>query len=319
MGPTISFEAQKLYYASNIFSLCTVEQGIYHFLHLHTGYSMRRWKDGLPPSMPEDLVLAPPFLPRDHVRNLQIRIKAERLNSTEPLDSADDEKGWAAEQRLLQSISDNLCGLLVPNVADSACKSNIELVIMTKLRSLGHDGDGESDTRHFVNLLEAIRHTVYTLIHDCNNCTVQITHLDDHVSPFPRDLTEIFSLTPTGWHDVSSSASGSRFLTDGEKMAGPRPLANVTAAQERLSCGTQRNGCDAGYFVAPASIRLRSSIASSAMDRLRERWRLDSALARRSSSPIKNTKGKDGGGGIELLTRPLPEEDEVRTDAYSLL
>lgn len=203
MGPTISFEIQKLYYTSNTFSICTVKQGIHHFLHLHTGYSMRRWKDGIPASMPEDLILIPPFLPRDHVRDLQIRVKAERLNSASLLDHEDDEELWAEEQRLLQSISDNLFGLQIPTVPDNTRKSSIELVITTQMKSLRQDVDGEHDARHFVNILETIRNTVYSLVHDGQDCTVKITHLDDNVSPFPRNLTEIFSLTQAEWRNVS--------------------------------------------------------------------------------------------------------------------
>lgn len=263
MGPTISFEAQKLYYTSNTFSLCTVNQAIYHFLQLHTGYSMRRWKDGIPVSMPTDLVLVPPFLPRNHVQNLQIRIKAERLNSTEPLNGTDDEGRWALEKDMLQSIGDNLSSLHASEVSNRSCKSNVELVLMTKMTSLAHDVDGELDTRHFVNILEAIRSTVYTLVHDWNDCTVKITHVDDYLSPFPRDLTEIFSLPPTEWH------------------------------HERLSCDQEGNECDAQYFVAPKGIRLRQSIHISAMDRLRERWGLGSALARRPCSSMRISQGEE--------------------------
>ncbi|KAH9870920.1 hypothetical protein J1614_006492 [Plenodomus biglobosus] len=194
MGPKISFELQKLYYTSNTFSVCSVEQGIRNFLQLHTGYAMRKWKDGAPPVMPRDLILQPPFLPGDYVCDLQIRIKAEQLNPTLLPDMASENGCPEREKQLLDSISDNLLGLHIQNLLGDSRKLDIEFIIMSELNKEGSDNTGRLAAQRLTRVLQAIKNTVHTFIHERSNCTVRVIHVDDGLSPFPRDLTNNYGL-----------------------------------------------------------------------------------------------------------------------------
>ena len=75
VGPEVSYEMQKMYYARNTFSVCTVEKAISHFLGRHTGYSMLKWVGGLAPRHPPDLAPLPPLFAAEHIRKLQVRVK----------------------------------------------------------------------------------------------------------------------------------------------------------------------------------------------------------------------------------------------------
>ncbi|CBX99290.1 predicted protein [Plenodomus lingam JN3] len=157
VGVKISFELQKVYYTRNTFSICTVEQGIRNFLQLHTGYAMRKWKNGTPPSMPKDLILQPPFLPGDYVCNLQIRIKAEQLNGIALPDISSEEECPEKEKQLLESIRDNLLGLDVQSLLGASRKLNIEFIIMSALNEEGNENGHRDDCCGAMNLTDTYR------------------------------------------------------------------------------------------------------------------------------------------------------------------
>lgn len=192
VGVKISFELQKVYYTRNTFSICTVEQGIRNFLQLHTGYAMRKWKNGTPPSMPKDLILQPPFLPGDYVCNLQIRIKAEQLNGIALPDISSEEECPEKEKQLLESIRDNLLGLDVQSLLGASRKLNIEFIIMSALNEEGNENGRQLVAQRIQHVLEAMRNTVHVFLHERSNCMVRVRHVDDGLSPFPRDLTDSF-------------------------------------------------------------------------------------------------------------------------------
>jgi hypothetical protein len=200
VGPVISYEMQKMYYTRNTFSVCSVEGAISNFLYLHTGWSMkRRTRDGQPP---RDLRLEPLFHPCDHVGKLQVRVKHEHFYESIPEESTDS-LVYAYEQHFLRFTEYNLRPLKELGTGGSTRPWEIELVLMTALPGSWR-GSTDASHRHFINILEAIRDTVYTVMHDCPNSKVKITHYDEGVSIFPRDLTGWFALTKEQWEHVST-------------------------------------------------------------------------------------------------------------------
>ena len=201
VGKTISHEIQKVYYSSNTFSVCNVENAISNFLNLPTGYSMQKWSNGLPPTLPETLQLQPVIIPSDHISHLQVRVKLEHLESSMPKYLGQMQE-YAHEQQFLHLTALELQGLKQLSVSSAQRKISIELIVMTELPGLGTDL--YDDDRRFVNFLQAIRNTVYTLIHGGGNLRVKITHQDESFSPFPRDITQMFALTKQQWEHVST-------------------------------------------------------------------------------------------------------------------
>jgi hypothetical protein len=203
VGPVISQEMQKLYYTRNTFSLCTVDQGIRNFLGRHSGYSMQKWYDNHAPRIPDDLKLEPLFYPSEHVRNLQIRVKLEQFHTNLP-ESATDEELYAYEQHFLRFIRKNLEGLNLLTKRQSKLGVDIEFVLMTALPSIDPGENGFYAQWNFINFLQTIRNSVYTMMYDCVGATVKITHYDEGFSSFPRNITGLFALTKEQWEHVST-------------------------------------------------------------------------------------------------------------------
>jgi hypothetical protein len=165
--------------------------------------------DGTPPRIHEDLRLEPLFFPFQYVQRLQIRVKCEQFFENMPRAAAENEK-YMYEQHFLRFTEDYLKPLL--KLVDSHSKHRskhkleIEFVIMTELPSgwLTTPNLSQVYNRHFINILEAIRSSVYTVSHDCLDSTVKITHYDENVSIFPRDITGWFALTKEQWEHVST-------------------------------------------------------------------------------------------------------------------
>jgi hypothetical protein len=204
VGPAISYEIQKMYYTRNTFSICNVEEGIFNFLHQHSGYSMQRWRDGRPPNVPEDLKLQPLFFPKKYIQNLQIRIKFEQFHSDMPENLTDNE-AYAYEREFLRFTLSNLDGLKVLWHGRPKLGLNIEFIIMTALPNLESGELGTEAQCNFINFLQVVRHTVYTMLHDCVDVSIKITHHDEGLSPFPRNITGIFALTKEQWEQVSTA------------------------------------------------------------------------------------------------------------------
>jgi hypothetical protein len=204
VGPAIAFETQKMYYAQNTFSVCSVEQGIFYLLNSDSSKNMvgRRY-DGRPKYVPKDLELKPPVYPRDHIQNLQIRVKLEQFHSDMPQDHFSDFEKYAYERRFLRFTQQNLEGLKGFLHNRSKQRLNIEFVIMTELLDFEEDDPGWHAKCNYVNFLQSIRNWVYRMMYDCGNVSVKITHHDELQFPFPRDITGLFGLTKEQWEHVS--------------------------------------------------------------------------------------------------------------------
>ncbi|OWY50857.1 hypothetical protein AALT_g4143 [Alternaria alternata] len=200
MGPEIAFEIQKMYYARNTFSVCSVEQGILYFLERDSGYNMVGCNDdGTPKEVPKDLQLPLPVYPREHIQNLQIRVKFEQFHSDMPKDDMTDYDKYAYEQRFLRFTEANLRGLRVFLEHRHEHGINVEFIILTEFPIAGDVRTGLAAQCNYVNFLECIRNPVYTMMHDCDHISVKITHYDEGISAFPRNITGIFGLTKEQW------------------------------------------------------------------------------------------------------------------------
>jgi hypothetical protein len=205
VGPAIAYDIQKVYYSRNTFSICTVEDAIRRFLVFDTSLSMEKWRGGRPPNVARDLNLPLPIRTFEHVRKLQIRVKFEQFHSNMPQRASPDEKG-AYERHFLRFVGWNLSGLEVLLDRDSKLGLDIEFIIMTTLRDVTDDEVGWDAQCNWINFLQSVRNTVYLMKYDCPNTTVKVTHHDDGISPFPRNLTGLFALTKEQWKYVSTCA-----------------------------------------------------------------------------------------------------------------
>ncbi|RAR13377.1 hypothetical protein DDE83_003241 [Stemphylium lycopersici] len=205
VGPTMSREIQKMYYARNTFSVCSIDNAIRNFLTLHSGYLMQG--EGID-GVGDGLALDPPFHPVDHIRNLQVRVKFDYFRADMPEESTPYEE-HAYEQHFLRVISHNVRALETLLIRRSELGVNIELIIMSQYQD--DDGNSISGQRPgcLINFLQSIRNTVYRLVHDSDNSiTVKVTHYDDGISPFPRDMTGLFHLTKEQWELEKSAHQG---------------------------------------------------------------------------------------------------------------
>ena len=202
VGVKMSQEIQKMYYARNTFSVCSIDNAIRNFLNLHSGYLMQM--EGIN-GVGKGLALDPLFYPVDHIQNLQVRVKFENFRSNMP-DRPTPYEEHAYEQHFLRSISDNVRALEKLLTRRSKFGVDVELIIMSQYQ------DDQGDTLSgqwpacLINFLQSVRNTVYRLMHDSDNSiTVKVTHYDTGISPFPRDVTGLFHLTKEQWEFVSAS------------------------------------------------------------------------------------------------------------------
>jgi hypothetical protein len=218
VGPAVSYEMQKMYYTRNTFSICSVENAIDNFLGRHTGYSMQRWVDGRLPSHPPDLGPLPSFFAVEHIRRLQIRVKFEHFLCELPQKEFFLLDRYAYEQRFLHMTWAYLMGLA--HYLDRRPKGAIEIefVIMSQLpdlRSIIPSDDSEDAKlerdRCFINFLQCIRDAVYKTMYDYEDTLVKVTHFDETISVFPRDITRVFALTKEQWEHVRAAFSFRHF------------------------------------------------------------------------------------------------------------
>ncbi|KAH7371137.1 hypothetical protein BKA66DRAFT_190519 [Pyrenochaeta sp. MPI-SDFR-AT-0127] len=200
VGPVIAFETQKLYYTRNTFSICNVEMGTYNFLQMGSDCSLDSL-DIQDPTPDNNARLGLALVVADHVRSLQIRIKLEHFEL--PHNATADEE-YAYERRFLRHVYISLDPLKRLCQNSSQSEIDIEFIIMTELRDAAHNL-WEQECR-FTNFLQAFRNTVYMLMYDREGSKVRVIHHDETISPFPRNLTELFALTKDQWEQVSSLA-----------------------------------------------------------------------------------------------------------------
>ncbi|EOA87724.1 hypothetical protein ACJQWK_02243 [Exserohilum turcicum] len=260
VGPAMSYEMQKMYYTHNTFSLCSVEDGIANFFGHHTGYSMQKWPQGRRPRLAAALELDPLFFAAEHIRRLQIRVKLEHFFSDMPKDATGVE-AYAYEQSFLRSAWSNVQGLGHYLARRPKGGAEIEFVLLTGLPCSDSEESRRQCQRCFANFLQCIRSMVYTMMHDCDDVRVTVTHHDDKMSAFPRNITGVFALSREQWEYEKSVQAG------GEEC-------------EWEAC----------WFAAPARagvVGLSGIPEDEVHVMLAERWGLESALDARATQAIR--------------------------------
>jgi hypothetical protein len=207
VGPEAAYEIQKMYYTRNTFSICSVEQAIYTFSRNHSGYNIVGYSsDGTPYPLPKDTEIKRRLWPRNHIRNLQVRVKFEQFYEGMLQDHSSDLEKYAYERRFLHFTQQNLQGLQHFLQDRSTDEINIEFIIMTELPDF-QDVEVELGAQcNYVNFLQSVREWVYIMKYDCDNISVKVTHYDEVLSAFPRNITGIFGLTKEQWDHVRKSS-----------------------------------------------------------------------------------------------------------------
>ncbi|KAH6868603.1 hypothetical protein BKA58DRAFT_387229 [Alternaria rosae] len=264
VGAEAAYEIQKIYYALNTFSVCSVERAIYSFSEKHSGQNIVGYDyDGTPWDVPEDVQTKPLLYPRNHIRNLQVRVKFEQFDEDMQRDHFSGLDKYSYERRFLRFTEQNLEGLGQFLRERSKHDINIEFVVMTELPDFQDDELGWGAQCNYVNFLQSIRNWVYIMKYDCDNISVKVTHHDPVMSAFPRDITGIFGLTQKQWEQEKAVHQDERAWVAQFYLAIP---------------GIDANDISFGY---PA-IELDHM--------LRERWGMDSISATRATLPV--TEGR---------------------------
>ncbi|KAG9195214.1 hypothetical protein G6011_00334 [Alternaria panax] len=262
VGPEIAFETQKMYYTRNTFSVCSVERGISYFLGCDSGYNMvRSHNDGTPGIVPEDLRLQPLLYPRDHIRNLQIRVKLEQFHSDMPRDDMTDYEKYAYERRFLRFTQTNLEALEGFLKRRHKHGINIEFVVLTDTPSFESQETGLAAQCNYVNFLQCIRNIVYKMMHDYDDISVMITHHDENISAFPRNITGVFGLTKEQWGHEKHVQDNPHDWAEGFYLAVP---------------GMDEDNMLGGYPAQELDAMLR------------QRWGIFTVLATRATHPISD-------------------------------
>ena len=191
VGRALALESQEFYYGRNTFSICDVEDALRNFLTPGRG---RLW----PPGVVTDSWR--PLEPIKFVRNLQIRIKydqfASGLSSTMP--HYGPAQVCAYEYSYLLFLQTSL--RILRQLPHQTRKLKIEFVLMTDL-----DDDLDEESKRFTNLLETVRSTVYELVYSDQDTEITVTHVDEYISIWPRDITGLWSMTKEQWETVRTS------------------------------------------------------------------------------------------------------------------
>jgi hypothetical protein len=196
MGKAVALESQEFYYGRNTFSICNVEDALAEFLDPGMFYQM--WAANF---VPDPLQ---PLEPIMFVRNLQIRIKYEHFNSVlcSAMPVCGPAQVYAYECNFLYRLRRSLN--ILRRLPHQTRKLKIEFVLMTDCCDGAHSFD-----EHFTNLLEAVRSTIYKLIYSGQDTEITVMHVDEGISPWPRDITGLWNLTKEQWETVRTSTSPS--------------------------------------------------------------------------------------------------------------
>ena len=227
VGLTAAAEIQATYFSNNTFSICDVEDGIAEFFQ-GAIFEDAGGAIGIL-NMPEDTEAMSKMRMSVRAfklaRKLQIRLKLEHFaQATHVRDLPPGPIGIReryAEERSFLRQSKNALHRLQALPRDGA-PLQLEFIIMTKLSGiLGV----ETRERFFVNVLETYRNTFYALKYDRENTMITVVHHDESVSPFPRTLSALWSLTKEQWDYVSiflavlRSFASNNFLTFSQEKA----------------------------------------------------------------------------------------------------
>lgn len=193
MRKEIVLEMLQMYYSSNSFSVCNIECGLEN---LCTAVML----DSEEPAVD--------FVPIDHIRNLQIRIKGEHFNNK--VNSFESHpvvrlREHAEKEPFLQRTVDSLQLFRSSIQTATLHELNVEIVLMSDFKRNAENLNDVVNV-HIVNLLQAVRNMVYELMHDRERTTVRVTHQDDSLMVFPKDYTGLFKLTKEQWDYVSSAS-----------------------------------------------------------------------------------------------------------------
>ncbi|KAF2639657.1 hypothetical protein P280DRAFT_550367 [Massarina eburnea CBS 473.64] len=202
VGRQVAIEASQLYYSSNTFSVCTLENTLPEFLFTDIVSNFPK-----SPTHSQSIHAPLNITPFDLVHNLQIRVKYEHF------DTYRTHYLWGHfthEQDFLLQIYTNLSALTQRrnelSVPDSSAQLRppppaltIEFILMTAFYSLDWNPFPVTDTlRRLTNLFEALRTPLYTLRHD-HAAEISVIHHDDGCFPFPMRLTNLFSMSREDW------------------------------------------------------------------------------------------------------------------------
>ncbi|CAI6232363.1 unnamed protein product [Periconia digitata] len=187
MGKEVAHEVSKFYYASNTFSMCTIDDSIERFLLYDVATNF-------PDFFNEEKILD--LVPIDHVRNLQIRVKNQHLSFRGTAE-------FDMEKDMLMDIFRTFDALTHSGRTETSPQMSLEVILMTSFppRSLDRstpDDETRETRRRLTNILEAIRSPLYKLQHD-QNTQISVLHHDESSFAFPRPLTHLFALDKSNW------------------------------------------------------------------------------------------------------------------------
>lgn len=202
VNTAIAHEMRKAYFSNNTFSVCNVEMGIFDFVYGHVTDTSalsppnRTYPSGIVPISRVDMA---DDLPAYKLASkLQVRLKYEHMNSaiTEnvPVAPIGRRETFANECSFLRNSKNSLSALHCMQAGHETL--DIEFIIMTAMQ------EPREEHRRFINILQSLRNTIYALKHDRNKSRIKVVHHDEQVSPFPRNITALWSLTKEEWEHV---------------------------------------------------------------------------------------------------------------------
>ncbi|KAL1651691.1 hypothetical protein SLS61_005354 [Didymella pomorum] len=186
LSQDIVLELMEMYYGSNSFSVCNVEGGL----------------NELCTAIPFSSALSE-FVPIDHVRDLQIRMKFEHCKphdcTMKRARGCFHSSYYFKDESQLRDAVDSLEAFRT-RIARLSHETNIEFILMTDLDTPQDDQLAKTNAKaYFTNFLQSIRNTVYELLHERGRISVRVTHQDDGLMAFPKNYTGLYTMTKDQW------------------------------------------------------------------------------------------------------------------------
>lgn len=201
VGSKVACETQEVYYTYNTFSICNVDHGIQRFLEEDTTRMFHLKKQHM--HSPGEYKGVKPV---QFVQKLQIRLKCEHFFDN-MAGVTDIDELYKSEQGFLNDLQASVEKLPALLKHPRAQDLSIEFVLMTELVRPSYHGTNQHLeslwARCFVNILQALRNTVFQLMYDCGKTTVTFIHHDERLGAFPRNITGLYSLSKEQWDYVS--------------------------------------------------------------------------------------------------------------------
>lgn len=189
LSQDIVLELMEMYYGSNSFSVCNVEGGL----------------NELCTAIPFSSALSE-FVPIDHVRDLQIRMKFEHCKphdcTMKRARGCFHSSYYFKDESQLRDAVESLEAFRT-RIARLSHETNIEFILMTDLDTPQDDQLAKTNAKaYFTNFLQSIRNTVYELLHERGRISVRVTHQDDGLMAFPKNYTGLYTMTKDQWEYV---------------------------------------------------------------------------------------------------------------------